>query len=122
MLCCACGGGANPFESVADLRATLDSWIQTDPSNRPIAGRGQIEEWDVSGLTDLSHAFCAQSGDTRCNTIRSDFNANISKWTVSQVTSLESSFEGAQSFVGQGMENWNVENVVNFNNTFTGCT
>ena len=122
MLCCACGGGANPFESVADLRATLDSWIQTDPSNRPIVGRGRIEQWDVSGLTDLSHAFYARPGDTRCNTIRSDFNANISRWNVSQVTSLESSFEGAQSFVGQGMENWNVENVVNFNNTFTGCT
>ena len=35
-----------PFESVTELRVTLDSWI-TVPSNRPIVGRGRIEEWDV---------------------------------------------------------------------------
>ena len=69
----------------------VDQWL-SEPENRPIYEVGPIQDWNVSGLTDLSYVFCARPGDSRCNTIRSEFNADISRWNVHQVTSLMSTW------------------------------
>ena len=44
---------------------------------------GPINNWDVSGITDMSYLFCEL-----CN-----FNADISSWDTSGVTSMRSMFQ-----------------------------
>ena len=65
-------------------RAQLSIAIQEcaklgDCSNTPV---GNIAEWDVSAVTDMSYLF----RDT------SQFNQDLSSWNVSQVTNMEGMF------------------------------
>ena len=68
-----------------ELRDHVDSWI-ADPSNHPCGP--VIGEWEVGRVTDMSYVFCAHSpwfdinAYFKCNTIRSDFNADISNWDI----------------------------------------
>ena len=99
--------------NVSELRTHVDGWI-----TGTLQCNEDIEFWNVSGLTDLSYVFCARPGDSRCNTIRSDFNADISRWNVNQVTSLESTFEGCIVIVWTRISRWNVQSVTNLESTF----
>ena len=65
---------------------------------------------DVSKITDMSSLF-----------EYSDFNGNISKWDVSNVTSMEYMFFVCKSF-NQDISSWDVSNV-NYNpyNIFFNC-
>ncbi len=46
---------------------------------------GDISEWDVSAVTDMSNLFFELI----------DFNYDISRWDVSNVTDMSSMFDGA---------------------------
>lgn len=69
-------------------------------NSRRFEGIG-LENWDVSNVRDMSFAF---DGATT-------FNADLSEWNVSSVTSLWSTFEDAWAFEGTGLSNWDVSNV-----------
>lgn len=66
-----------------------------------------IGEWNVSNVTDMSHAFEDFS----------NFNDDISKWDVSNVRYMIAMFMGAHSF-NQPIGNWNVSKVVNMKHMF----
>ena len=72
---------------------------------------GAIEDWDVSRVTDMNHAFDG----------RDEFNADLSKWDVSNVIYMKRTFTGCKNF-NQDISGWNVENVSNMNSLFFGCS
>ena len=51
-----------------------------------------------------------------------DFNSDVSKWDVSNVTNMEEMFYNCSMFEGRGLENWDVSNVENMSYMFTGCS
>ena len=58
---------------------------------------GDISEWDVSKVTDMTEMF-----------MNSEFNGDISKWDVSKVESTISMFQGSK-FNGD-ISKWNLSN------------
>ena len=91
-----------------ELRDHVDSWI-ADPSNHPCGE--VIGDWEVGRVTDMSYVFCASGiWISECNSIRSDFNADISKWNTFIVTTLYYTFYEATSFNGD-MSNWDTSKV-----------
>ncbi len=66
-----------------------------------------INEWDVSNVTDMSSLFHDYA----------DFNEDISNWDVSNVTNMEGMFAIATSF-NQSLRKWNVSNVTNMASMF----
>ena len=72
---------------------------------------GDINEWDVSQVTDMSELFLNQES----------FNDNISDWNVSNVTNMEYMFFGASSF-NQPLNDWDVGKVENMESMFNNAT
>ena len=73
-----------------ELRDHVDDWIADHSIHTcgPIIG-----DWEVGRVTDMSYVFCASPSISQCNTIRSNFNANISNWnTVSVIVLRMSTF------------------------------
>ena len=102
-----------------ELRDHVDSWI-ANPLSHP-CGK-VIGDWEVGRVTDMSYVFCASTWYSQCNTNRSDFNADISKWNTASVTDLRSTFEDATSFTGDGVSNWDTSSVTDLSFTFYGAT
>ncbi len=75
-------------------------------------GKGLINEWDVSNITDMSHLFVLEEGDK--------FNDDIGKWDVSNVINMEGMFIFCESF-NQSLNDWDVSKVKNMKEMFSGC-
>ena len=73
-----------------------------------IVTRGNVINWDVSNVTDMSSMF---EGAEKFN------NATISNWNVSSVTNMSSMFAGALVFNGN-VSAWDVSNVENVSAMF----
>ena len=72
---------------------------------------GEIGDWDVSNVTDMSNVFSgAQS-----------FNQPLNNWNVSKVKDMCGMFHGAESF-NQSLDNWNVSNVTDMESMFLNAT
>ena len=55
---------------------------------------GHISGWDVSDVQDMDSLFCASTGTDgaallSCSIYKAGFNDDISKWDVSEVTTME---------------------------------
>ena len=104
-----------------ELATLLDDWIADPSASRHACG--DISTWDVSNVRDLSYLFCALNETWTpidCNTNRQSFNADISRWNVAKVTSMEGTFMGASSFDFSRINNWDVTRVRTFEKeTFT---
>ena len=81
------------------------------PGHDFTAFRGDISEWDVSGVTDMSNMFHDAAA----------FNQDISKWNVSKVTNMLGMFFGATAF-NQDISVWNVSSVIHMASMFHGAT
>jgi len=73
--------------------------------------QGDISQWDVSNVTDMSEMF------ENC----SNFNCDLSSWNVSKVEYMDSMFDGCENF-NSDISAWNVRNVINMNNMFYECS
>ena len=71
---------------------------------------GDISEWDVSGVTDMSRMFAYADS----------FNGDISEWDVSGVTDMSRMFAYADSFNGDISE-WDVSCVTGMSGMFAGA-
>ena len=69
---------------------------------------GDISEWDVSNVTDMSYMFCD-----------SHFNGDITNWDVSNVKDMYSMFEDSK--YNGDIANWNVLSVKSMANMFKNC-
>lgn len=78
---------------------------------RVIEKYGDIEDWDVSQITDMDNLFKNKS----------EFNENINNWDVSNVTTMKSMFDNASQF-NQPLDKWNVSNVTNMDSMFARTT
>ena len=81
------------------------------PGHDFTAFRGDISDWDVSGVTDMSNMFHDASA----------FNQDISKWNVSKVTNMLGMFFGATAF-NQDISDWDVSSVTHMASMFNGAT
>ena len=93
-----------------------------------------ISDWDVSSVTNMSHAFAETSGFFNSNIgiwdvsnvtdmsglfyFSLEFNQDISSWDVSSVTNMQSMFE--ESRFRQDIGNWDVSSVTNMSRLFRG--
>ena len=50
-----------------------------------------------------------------------NFDCDLSKWNVSNVTDMSCMFEGCNKFEGKGLENWDVSNVTDVQYMFYNC-
>ena len=73
---------------------------------------------DVSGITDMSYLFAAKDEHERIIHDRvAEFSGDISKWNVSNVTNMEGMFYFAEQF-NSDISKWNVSNVTNMEGMF----
>jgi surface protein len=87
----------------------------------------QMPDFDVTALTDMESIFkiCAivstsYWGESSNKFNIASFNEDISRWNVSNVINMASTFSGCISF-NQDISRWNVSRVNNMETTFLGC-
>jgi len=99
---------APPFGNNS-IRAAVNLWISNE--SEAIKQYGPIENWNTSFVTDMGALFSYYRPYPR-NEAMKTFNADISKWDVSQVTKMDQMFRSAESF-NANIGTWNVGNVLN---------
>jgi len=75
-----------------------------------------ISDWDVSNVHDMNGVFYNGCWNYCIST--TNFNADISRWDVSSVTSMSYMFSSAQSFNGD-ISRWDVSSVTYMNSMFS---
>ena len=50
-----------------------------------------------------------------------NFDGDLSKWNTNNITSLQGTFQFCEQFKGNGLENWDVSNVITMNSLFYRC-
>ena len=97
-----------------ELRNALEEYCENDDKTK-----GNINDWDVSLITDMSDLFfCCYN--LNCNKKIHHFNQPINNWNVSNVTNMSSMFYNCKEF-NQPINNWNVSNVTNISYMFISC-
>ncbi|WP_230953850.1 BspA family leucine-rich repeat surface protein, partial [Gardnerella vaginalis] len=83
-------------------------------SETHIASLGNIDQFDVSNVTDMSYMF------SWCKSLES-LNG-LEKWNTGNVTDMSYMFSGCKYLKGlDGLEKWNTSNVTNMNSMFSSC-
>ncbi len=81
---------------------------------------GNMEDWKVSNVTDMSNLMFAIHNDMLLKGA-SEFNEDISKWDVSNVTNMGGMFSGCKTF-NQPLNNWDTSKVTTMEGMFKGCS
>jgi hypothetical protein len=96
---------ANTFADRAALKAQVDTccdhWSKPWDTTDPVCD--DIENWDVSAVTDMSNLFV---------NMKQDFNRDLSAWDVSSVTTFELMFDRAKKF-NQDLSSWQIKSDAN---------
>ena len=76
------------FGSRALLLEARDEWCAN--AEEALAKHGNISNWDVSRVTDMSYIFCSNGAwsTSGCNAACASFNENVENWDTSRVTTL----------------------------------
>jgi hypothetical protein len=103
------------FESFENetLREAVRLWCR----DRAAALRkyGDINDWDVSQVTDMSSLFAYSNFNDRIDrwdVFAKSFNQPLDTWDVSHVTTMENLFHSAAAF-NQSLATWDVSRVSN---------
>ena len=106
-----------PVTPIPNSNATLLGHIGSCLAEQPVGGLcsiwgdssgfGAIPSWDVSNVTDFTHAFLN----------RTTFDGDISQWDMRNALSLYGMFQNAQAF-NQDISGWDVSNASDFRNVF----
>ena len=88
-----------------ELQTAVDLWV--DDSVSALETYGEINNWNVSFITDMSSLFYEKAS----------FNNNINNWDVSNVTNMHRMFRGASSF-NQSLNSWDVSSVNDMSTMF----
>lgn len=103
------------FKEAGVMDAHLGGWdvakvatlYHTFYGARAFRGRG-LDSWRTSAVTGMSATF-AYAGE---------MNAELSKWSVDNVTTLERTFRSASKFTGKGLSSWITTSVTDLSSTF----
>merc|ERR1712218_388808 len=112
-----------PFspQSKRQLQSAIDACLKlSSKGDCPKGPNGQIGEWDVSRVTDLSRLFSNAKlfdGDISKYDM---FNGDISKWDVSNVKSMYGTFWDATAFNGD-ISKWDLSSVRDTYGMFTNA-
>lgn len=82
-------------------------WMWVDDKETALETYGPIEDWDVSGINEMSYLFH----------FLTEFNEDLSKWDVSSVTDMRNMFSYSRNFNGD-ISTWDVSNVEYFDQMF----
>jgi Mycoplasma protein of unknown function, DUF285 len=96
------------FANLTALTTACDAFLNGTAKN--------ISSWDVSDVKDFSNLFSVKRNPAMAN-----FSGDISKWDVSNATSMVAMFAGAVAFNGN-LTTWNVSNVANMTSMFEGAS
>ncbi len=109
------GGGGNtnfPLDDDTFFDA-LEEYV--DDQAAAEAKYGPIEQWNVTGVTNMKDAFnYDEDFDIE------DFNKNLNAWDVSNVTNMEGVF-AYQEYYNQPLDNWDVSSVTQMRYMFNGA-
>jgi len=72
------------------LRHVVYKWLNSNTQQEVVDLYGPIEYWDTSDITNMKNVFWGADGDG-ASTFKHHFNADISKWDMSAVTSMTNS-------------------------------
>ena len=105
----------------ASLRLYMNDYFERGTQRRRtlIEDYGEIEDWDVQGVTNLSIGTDETEGIIP-HPYLSTFNNNLNKWDVGAVTNMTGLFKDCTSF-NQPLNNWDVSQVTFFSRMFIGC-
>ena len=98
-----------PITDKVSLQDAIALWVDPGMHDIALMGYGDINDWDVSGVTDMSRLF----------SFNITFNSNINDWDVSNVTNMGQMFWYAEIF-NQPLNKWNTSNVTRMNTMFNG--
>jgi surface protein len=108
------------FANKTALKSAVKAWCAGDT-----ATYGDIANWDVSRVTDMSYLFCNNDGTSvvsLCSDpVQRNCSPNISKWNTASVTDMGRMFFGAHAF-NQAIGNWNTAAVTNMGDMFMYAT
>jgi len=113
------------------FKDAIDKCMRTNPVNGMCAELpkfGAMPRWDTSKVTNMDLAFASSTSERKSRKSESshpvkftEFNADLSKWDVSSVTSMRDMFSDCRDFEGVGLETWNTERVETMAGIFRNC-
>ena len=102
-------GNDGIFESSRSLHKAVRTWYIDREKGMKLYGN--ISEWDVSRVTDMSMLFANMH----------NFNDDIHKWNTSAVTNMKYMFSNCHTF-NQPLQEWDISQVENMEHMFFNTT
>jgi surface protein len=130
------------FTNRRDLLTAIKFVVQNQHPDTHIARRYgyPMDVWCLDGVDSLEEAFFSVWGVESFQADLSQWNVSsvtsmnraffgcsalnfdVTTWDTSRVTDMKQMFQGASAFTGQGLDKWNVSKVTNLKRMFNGAT
>lgn len=94
-----------------NIQDVVNDWFDPDKRQTVVEEFGEIGDWQVGKVTDMSHLFFGKT----------NFNEDLSRWDTSKVKSMMGMFRGASSF-NHPVGEWDTSNVTNMSDMFSGAS